>query len=213
MMEGLVMPEGWVNETRQGVTRDIYYQTHTDSCAIACVAMAVNRRSGSRPTERAIMNAIPDATGRAVHPQGGYLPSAQNVVSANNPWFSRANNVGTYATSLAAYLAAYQLTGKYKSASSHQATVGNALWECDQHPVIAKVRATNRVGKHFIFFDGFLPNCVPTNMGQWQLVVCDPEKGLGFGTTFYLEASQGIEVGYADQSLIEWRVEEMVIVT
>ena len=156
---------------------------------IACVAMAIHRVTGSRPTERAIMNAVPDTTGRAVRPTGGYVPSTGDLVPTGprgpDPLVSGADYVGTYAPSLVAYLAAYQIAAKHLDG---EGAIRNGIWDCTpDRPVIAKVKPQAGGNSHFILIDGFWPvTTQPTNFGQWNLIVCDPQLGIGLGQSQYL---------------------------
>lgn len=209
------MPTGWANSQLAvpAVAREVYFQAFTDSCAIACVAMAVHRVTGSRPTERAIMNAVPDATGRAVRPQGGYVPSAQDLVPVGaygpDPLTSNADYIGTYATSLAAYLRAYQIASKYLNS---ERDIRNGIWDCTpERPVIAKVKPQVGGTSHFILIDGFWPvDTQPTNSGQWNLIVCDPQLGIGLGQSEYFQLPYLKVIHPTEQK--RWKIWEAVAV-
>ena len=204
---------GWASSslTQPAVTREVYFQAFTDSCAIACVAMAIHRVTGSRPTERAIMNAVPDATGRAVRPDGGYVPSAQDRVSTGpDPLTSNADYEGTFARSLEHYLRAYQIPARYLGTDYRD--IQGAIWDCTPtRPVIAKVKPAAGGTSHFILIDGFWPtNTNPTRSGQWDLIVCDPQLGIGLGQTEYFRLPQ-LRVLHPSAQKI-WRIYEVVAV-
>jgi hypothetical protein len=203
---------GWANSALAApvVSREVYFQTHTDSCAIACVAMAVNRVTGSRPTERAIMNAVThSADGLAFRPQGGYVPAAHDlarVVTGGppDPLTHNTTRVGTLATSLPAYLTAYRITSTYQSS---ELATRDAIWDCTPiRPVIAKVKLQTGGNSHFILIDGFWPvNTQPTNSGQWNLIICDPVLRIGAGTSSYYELPD-LQVVYATGETKHWKI-------
>jgi len=53
---------GWISVSHDKLgSCFIYQQAGEASCAMACIAMVINRIDGSKPTERAIMNILGNA--------------------------------------------------------------------------------------------------------------------------------------------------------
>ena len=186
---------GWTRQTitynQQYVERDILIQAHEYSCALACIGMVINRLTYSRPTEHAIMNSVTNQ-GRPIRPVGGYIPAVKDRIDPNDllarPDWSH-YYVGVQVQAIPEYLKAYgikaTLLGNLRGANSRKAQ--SYIWESGKKPVIALVRVKRRRGNHFVVFDGFPPNFVPTSMNTWHLVVCDPEKGLGNSAALHFQ--------------------------
>jgi hypothetical protein len=211
------MPKEWKRLVYLGITRDVCIQAYTDSCAIACIAMAVNRIDGSHPTERAVMNCVTNNR-QAVRPARGYQPSPQDLINAEDPLFRETRGQttpGTFADSIPSYLNAYDIPSAY-SDTRNSRRVGNWLWDVETYPLIVKVRGRFRTGgKHFILIDSFkTPQNDRNYNGECEFVVRDPDSrhALGVATIIARIVDDGFKTTYVTGAREHWTIEEMVSV-
>jgi predicted double-glycine peptidase len=162
------MAADWRTYNLDGRALNVLHQQFTDGCALACVAMVVNRRDGSRPTERAVMNVL-GTSGYTPQPQlQRYIPAMQDRVAHTTTNFGYS---GTYAIAVPNYLRAYRIIANHCDFPNESDFTTFIDKKYDpRFPLILKVRVGSL--SHFIVLEGFQT----ADTYRTEVIISDPAK-------------------------------------
>jgi hypothetical protein len=158
----------WQAYNVDGRALDVLHQQFFDGCALACVAMAVNRRDGSRPTERAVMNVLGSGGYRPEPALSRYIPAQRDRAADKGTNFGY---TGTYATAVPDYLREYGIMAQchfFASDSAFTHFIENVY--NPKFPLILKVHVGAQ--PHFIVLEGFQKS----DTEKTDVIISDPAK-------------------------------------
>jgi hypothetical protein len=156
---------GWVHQHGY----DLCMQDDEYSCAMACAAMVINRRTGSKPSESAIKGLSKQGSGMT------YTPSMKDKLKSMGgvsvmPGVTPTNKgtAGTGMDNIKSILDAVKITNNFQ----HSVTIGTLLTGAQhQYPIVGHVVWAGS-SAHFIMVDWF------DATGTKKLIIMDPAYGI-----------------------------------